>query len=141
MRWTCKHEVRWKTIKVRSVTCLRMSFKCMRDDIQYMVRCMQTYDKRWRCYEMKMLMHDHVFYVTYQDEWTYKHVMKWEWDAIRSEWICYNAYKMVKLPISEHISKHDEHWGIHDQTRSNKQHKKFNFEYMIKTWKMDASLT
>ena len=80
-------------------------------------------------------------YVTYQDEWTYKHEMQWEWDEIRSEWTCYNAYEMVRWPINEHISKHDEHWWTYDQTRSNKQHKKFNFEYMIKTWQMDASLT
>ena len=104
----------------------------------------RMYANIWQ--RMKMLWDEDAYawtcsYVTYQDEWTYKHAMKWEWGEIRSEWTCYNAYEMVRWPINEHISKHDEHWCTHNQIKSNKQHKKFNFEYMIKTWQMDASLT
>ena len=64
----------------------------MKYDIQYMVGCMQTYGKGWRCYEMKMLMNEHVLMSHIKmNEHTN---MQWNENGMRSE-----AYKHVNMQM------------------------------------------
>ena len=96
---------------------------------------MQAYGKGWRCYEMKMLMHEHVLMSHIKmNEHTN---MKWNENGIRSE-------------VNEHVIMHMNRWDDHSmsiqvgmasidanirQLEQKDAQRMFHFEWAIKTWK------